>query len=120
MGDPIQPSIPVKGTGIMVKEDRGPRFRFRLGTLLFVVAILGLLLVVAIQEVQIIGHEAEIRQMTEELDGYFGEQAKLVKVVRELQDYSRELQDIVDRSSSETELQDIVDRLRRAADKLHK
>jgi hypothetical protein len=97
----------------MVKEDRGPRFRFRLGTLLSVVAILALLLVVAIQEVQIIGHEAEIRQMTEALDGYFGEQAKLVKFVRELQD-------IIDRSRSVRELQDIADRLHPATDTPHK
>jgi ABC-type multidrug transport system fused ATPase/permease subunit len=94
--------------------------RFRLGTLLFVVAILALLLVVAIQEVQIIGQQAEIRQMTRDLDGYFGEQAKGIKVVRELQDYSRELQDIIGRSRSERELQDIMDRFRSATDKLHK
>ena len=84
MGEPIQPSIAVNGTGIMVKEDRGPRFRFRLGTLLFVVAILALLLVVAIQEVQIIGQQAEIRQMTRDLDGYFGSMAELTKIVRQL------------------------------------
>jgi cytoskeletal protein RodZ len=113
MGEPIQPFIAVKGTGIMVKEDRGPRFRFRLGTLLFVVAILALLLVVAIQEVQIIGQQAEIRQMTRDLNGYFGEQAKVTKVVRELQD-------IIGRSRSERELQDIMDRFRSATDKLHK
>jgi hypothetical protein len=100
MGEPIQPSIAVKGTGIMVNEDRGPRFRFRLGTLLFVVAILALLLAVAIQEVQIIGQQAEIRQMTGQLDAYFGEQAKMIKLVRELQD--------------------MVDRLRSATDTLHK
>ena len=113
MGEPIQPSIAVKGTGIMVKEDRGPRFRFRLGTLLFVVAILALLLVVAIQEVQIIGQQAQIRQMIRELDSYFGEQAKFSKLLRELQD-------IVDRSRSARELQGIVDRLRSATDTLHK
>ncbi len=109
MGEPIQPSIAVKGTGIMVKEDRGPRFRFRLGTLLFVVAILALLLVVAIQEVQIIGQQAEIRQMTRELDGFLGDQAKLIKLLRELQD-------IADRSRSARELQDIHDQLRSATD----
>ena len=105
MGEPIQPSIAVKETGIMVKEDRGPRFRFRLGTLLFVVAILALLLVVAIQEVQIIGQHAEIRQMTRELDFFFGDHAKLIKLLRELQD-------IADRSRSAQELQDINDRVR--------
>jgi len=104
----------------MVKEDRGPRFRFRLGTLLFVVAILALLLVVAIQEVQIIGQHAEIRQMTRDLDGYLGAMAKLPKVLRELTDYFREVKDIFDRSSSETEPKDIVDRLRSATDKLNK
>jgi hypothetical protein len=84
----------------MVKEYRGPRFRFRLGTLLFVVAILALLLVVAIQEVQIIGQQAQIRQMMGELDGYFGEQAKFIKLLREMQD--------------------TIDRLRSATDALHK
>jgi len=112
MGEPIQPSIAVKGTGIMVNEDRGRRFRFRLGTLLFVVAILALLLVVAIQEVQIIGQQVQIRQMMGELNGYFGDQAKLIKALRELQD-------IVDRSRSARELQDIVDRLRSSTDTLH-
>jgi predicted PurR-regulated permease PerM len=126
MGEPIQPSIAVKGTGIMVKEDRGPRFRFRLGTLLFVVAILALLLVVAIQEVQIIVQQVQIREMTRELDGYFGVQAKSIEELRklqnfsrELQNFSRELQDILDSARSERELQDIADRLRSAADKLH-
>ena len=104
----------------MVKEYRGPRFRFRLGTLLFVVAILALLLVVAIQEVQIIGQQAQIRQMMGELDGYLGVQAKFIKLSRELQDRLREVQDIVDRSRSARELQDIVDRLRSATDKRHK
>ncbi len=113
MGKSIQSSIAVKGTGIMVKEDRGPPFRFRLGTLLFVVAILALLLVVVIQEVQIIGHETQIRQMTGELEGYFGDQAKLIKLLRELQD-------IVDRSRSARELQDIVDRLHSDTDTPHK
>jgi hypothetical protein len=109
MGKPIEQSIAVKGTGIMAIEDRGPRFRFRLGTLLFVVAILALLLVVAIQEVQIIGHDAQISQMTGELEGYFGDLAKVTKVLRELQD-------VVDRSRSASELQDIVDRLHSATD----
>ena len=104
----------------MVKEDRGPRFRFRLGTLLFAVAILALLLVVAIQEVQIIGQQAEIRQMTRELDGYFGAMAKASKVLTELQDYTREVKDIIDRSCLERELKDIFDRLRSASDKPHK
>ena len=71
MGEPIQPSLALKGTGIMVDENRRPHFRFGLGTLLFVVAILTMLLVVAIQEVQIIGQQAEIRQMARDLDGYF-------------------------------------------------
>ncbi len=97
MGKPIQPSIAAEGTGNIVKEDRGPRFRFRLGTLLFVVAILALLLVVAIQEVQIIGQQAEIRQMTGELDFYFGEQAKLIKLLHELQDYVDRLRSATDK-----------------------
>ena len=59
-------------------------FRFRLGTLLFVVAILALLLVVAIQEVQILGQQAKIRAMTREQDTFYdhakliSDQAKLV------------------------------------------
>jgi hypothetical protein len=113
MGEPIQPSIVVKGTGIMVNDDRGPRSRFRLGTLLFVVATLALLLVVAIQEVQIIGQQVQIRQMIGELDAYFVDQAKLTKLLREVQD-------IVDRSRSARELQDIFDRLRSATDPLLK
>jgi hypothetical protein len=101
MGEPNEPSIALKGTGIMIKENPGPRFRFRLGTLLFVVAILALLLVVAIQEVQIIGQQAEIRQMARDLDGYFVSLAKLTKVLPEAEKFSRELQRIIARSRSE-------------------
>ena len=111
-----------RGEGNRDHGERGsrPAFRFRLGTLLFVVAIFALLLVVAIQEVQIIGQQAEIRQMTRDLDGYLGAMAELPKVLREETDFLREVKDIADRSRSARELQDIHDRLRSATDRKHK
>lgn len=44
----------------MMEENRPPRLRFRLGTLLLVVAVLALLLVVVIQQIQIGRQEVQI------------------------------------------------------------
>jgi hypothetical protein len=47
--------------------------------------------------VQIIGQQAQIRQMTGEIDFYFGEQAKLIKLLHELQDYVDRLRSATDK-----------------------
>ena len=71
----------------MMKEDRRPRFRFRLGTLLFAVAILALLLVVVIQQVRISRQQVQIKQMRQEIDRFVISQNKLTKIIRELRDH---------------------------------
>ena len=52
----------------MIEENRLQRFPFRLGTLLFVVAILTLLLAVVIQQVQIGHQQVQIRQLRQNID----------------------------------------------------
>jgi hypothetical protein len=67
-------------------EARPRRHRFRLGTLLFVVAILALVLIVVIQQVQIGRQQAQIRQMRREIDRHVVDQVKLTEIIRELRD----------------------------------
>ena len=52
----------------MIEENRLQRFPFRLGTFLFVVAILALFLVVVIQQVQIGRQQVQIRQLRQNVD----------------------------------------------------
>jgi hypothetical protein len=63
---------------VMTESARLSRFRFRLGTTLFVVAILALLLVVVMQEVQI----GRMRQL---IDKGGKDKDRLAKTVRDLQ-----------------------------------
>lgn len=62
-----------------MKDDQPPRFRFRVGTILFVVAILALLLEVAIQQ-------AQIRRLRRSIDAYAKQQDKLTTIIREQRD----------------------------------
>ena len=64
----------------MTENARSSRFRFRLGTILFVVAILALLLVVVIQQVQI----GRMRQL---IDAGVKEKDQLTTIIRELRDH---------------------------------
>jgi hypothetical protein len=64
----------------MMEEIRQPRFRFRLRTLLLVVAFLGLLLVVVIQQVQ-------IGRMRRLIDLQAKERAQLTDIIREQRDF---------------------------------
>jgi hypothetical protein len=63
----------------MMEDDRKPQFRFRLGTVLLVVAILALLLVVVIQQMQI----GRMRQL---IDAGVKEKAQLTTIIREQRD----------------------------------
>jgi cytochrome c-type biogenesis protein CcmH/NrfG len=60
-----------------MEENRRPRFRFRLRTILLVVAILALFLTVVIQQVQIGRQHVQIKQMSQQIDGYSKETARL-------------------------------------------
>jgi hypothetical protein len=64
----------------MMEENQRPRYRFRLKTILLVVAIVALLMVVVIQQVQI----GRMRQL---IDAGVKERANLAKIIRELQDH---------------------------------
>jgi cytochrome c-type biogenesis protein CcmH/NrfG len=70
----------------MMDENRRPRFRFRLVTLLFVVAILALLLVAVMQQVQINRQRAKIEQMNRQIARFAGEKDKLTEIIRVLRD----------------------------------
>ena len=70
----------------MMELNRRPRIRFQLRTLLFVVAILALLLVVIIQQVQISRQQVQIRQMRLEIDRFVISQNKLAEILREQRD----------------------------------
>jgi hypothetical protein len=65
-----------------MKENRRPRFRFRLGTLLLIVAILALLLVTVIQQVRINRQQVQIKQMRQEIDGNTMDKIKLQEIIR--------------------------------------
>ena len=82
-GDHVEPSgslmrLTSHGAGSEVPTIK--RFRLRLSTLLFVVAILALLLVVVIQQMQ-------IGRMRQSIDVAVKEKEKLITVIRELQDH---------------------------------
>ncbi len=69
----------------MIEENRLQRFPFRLGTFLFVVAILALFLVVVIQQVQIGRQQVQIRQLRQNIDRIPIELDKFFEAVRELE-----------------------------------
>ena len=62
------------------------RFRLRLGTLLIVVAVLALLLVVAIQQVQLGRQQVQIKQVEQRINGNSIERNTLTKIIREQRD----------------------------------
>jgi len=70
----------------MTDENRQPRFRFRLGTLLLIVAIVALLLVVVIQQVQIARQGRQIQQLRQQNDRFLIQQDKLQEIIRTLRD----------------------------------
>lgn len=73
--------------GVAVMDEHGrPRFRFRLRTLLFVVAILALLLVVVIQQVQISRQQVQIRQMRQQIIRSVMDKDNLTRLIRDLRD----------------------------------
>jgi hypothetical protein len=63
----------------MMEDDRKSQFRFQLGTVLLVVAILALLLVVVIQQMQ-------IGRMKQLIDAGVKEKAQLTTIIREQRD----------------------------------
>jgi cytochrome c-type biogenesis protein CcmH/NrfG len=71
----------------MMEDNQRPRFRFRLGTLLLIVAILALLLVTVIQQVQINRQQTQINQMRLELDRNTMDRIKFQEIIRELRDH---------------------------------
>jgi uncharacterized membrane protein len=62
------------------------RFRWKLGTLMFVVAIVALLLVIVIQQVEIRRQQAQIEQMRRSIDAAAKSQEKLTTILREQRD----------------------------------
>ena len=64
----------------MMEENQRPRYRFRLKTILLVVAIVALLMVVVIQQVQI----GRMRQL---INTGVKERADLATIIHELQDH---------------------------------
>jgi hypothetical protein len=68
----------------MIEENRLQRFPFRLGTLLFVVAILALFLIVVIQQVQIGRQRVQVRQLRQNVDRIPIEFYKFLEAAREL------------------------------------
>jgi hypothetical protein len=71
----------------MMDENREPKYRFRLKTLLFVVATIALVLVVVNQQVQINRQRAQIEQMARQIDRDAIDKIKLMEIVRELRDF---------------------------------
>jgi hypothetical protein len=70
-----------------MEANRRSRFRFRLRTLLIVVALLALLLAVIIQQVLISRQQAQMRQMRQEINRYIVDIQKLNNIMRELRDH---------------------------------
>jgi cytochrome c-type biogenesis protein CcmH/NrfG len=71
-------------------EDGQPlprRFRFKLGTILFAVAILALLLVAIIQQVQIERMRRLMDAQAQQLNAQVQQQDKLTAIIRELRDH---------------------------------
>ncbi len=69
-----------------MEENRRPRFRFRLGTLLFIVAIFALLLMVVIQQVQLARQRTEIQQLRLQNDRFLLQQNQLQEIIRTQRD----------------------------------
>jgi hypothetical protein len=69
----------------MIDANRLQRLPFRLGAILFAVAILALLLVVGIQQVQIGHQQVQIRQMRQNIDRILIEYYKFLEDLRELE-----------------------------------
>jgi sensor histidine kinase regulating citrate/malate metabolism len=67
-------------------ENRRPRFRVRLGTLLLVIAIFALLLMVVIQQVQIARQRTEIQQLRLQNDRFLLQQNQLQEIIRTQRD----------------------------------
>jgi type II secretory pathway pseudopilin PulG len=67
-------------------QNRRPRFRVRLGTLLLVIAIFALLLMVVIQQVQIARQRTEIQQLRLQNDRYLLRQNQLQEIIRTQRD----------------------------------
>ena len=65
---------------------RRPRFRFHLKMILLVVAIVALLLVVVMQQLQIRRQQAQINQMSLQIDRHFKAENQLTTIIRELRD----------------------------------
>jgi hypothetical protein len=65
---------------------RPRRFRFRIGTLLFVIAILALLLVVIIQQVQLRQMRQIIKAQQNQLNAHIFDKQKLTEIIREQRD----------------------------------
>jgi hypothetical protein len=63
----------------MIEESRRPRFRFRISTILLVVAIVALVVVVAVQQAQI----GRMRQM---INAGAKERDQLTTILREMRD----------------------------------
>lgn len=76
------------GAIALTEHDRpGPRrFRFRIGTLLFVITILALLLVVAIQQVQLEQMRQIVKAQQNQLNAQAAERDKLTAMIREQRD----------------------------------
>ena len=70
----------------MTAENRRPRFRFRLGTLLLIVAILAPIFVVVIKQVHIVRQGMEIQQLRRQNDRYSVQQDKLQEIIRTQRD----------------------------------
>ena len=71
----------------MDESTRHSRFRFRLRTILFVPGAIALLLVVAMQQVQISRQRAQIKQLKQQIDSEAIIRTKLTTINRELRDY---------------------------------
>jgi uncharacterized membrane protein affecting hemolysin expression len=69
-----------------MENARQPRFRFRLRTVLFVVAVLALILVVVIQQAQIGRQQVQIKQMRQQIDREVIATTKLTTIIREQRD----------------------------------
>ena len=67
-------------------RSRPRRFRFRIGTLLFVIAILALLLVVIVQQVQIVRMTRQAAVLQRLVDQGVRDKDVLTTIVRELRD----------------------------------
>jgi len=70
-----------------MEENRQPRLRFRLRSLLVGVVLFALLLVVIIQQIQIVRMSSRIQEMKQTIDASMKSRDQLAKMVRELRDW---------------------------------